>query len=343
MTDSNKTLTWIGALALIFAFGLAAGSAHGAEQPPSLRAAEGYQGERGDHRRHASAGSEVIEATPAPEKPARAQAAQSRACCSHYIYSGFTELFDDFDGDGYFTYLRINVDVDTHYFESDVYLKAFLRGSFGGWQRIYTSRVFTITGTSAYDDYEIETELLSGFAPDYYDVLVEVYEAGSGKLLVEYGALENASFGLRPLEDLNRDGAIVAPVVSSYGTSGGGSSSLLLIGFLATLTLWRRGLRFSRTKNTAGSVSGSRRLPLRRAPGSLRKSGQPTRGRRVKLPRCEPAWTASQCAAAAASGSGSSSDDRGRSRMGGRPAGGEGWARRRRATRPRCLTMPTGR
>lgn len=256
MTDSNKTLTWIGALALIFAFGLAAGSAHGAEQPPSLRAAEGYQGERGDHRRHASAGSEVIEATPAPEKPARAQAAQSRACCSHYIYSGFTELFDDFDGDGYFTYLRINVDIDTDYFESDVYLKAFLRGSYGGWHRIYTSHVFTINGTSAFDDYEIETELLSGFAPDYYDVLVEVYEAGSGKLLVEYGALENASFGLRPLEDLNRDGAIVAPVVSSYGTSGGGSSSLLLIGFLATLTLWRRGLRFSHTKNTAGSVSG---------------------------------------------------------------------------------------
>lgn len=237
--DTHKTLTWIGALAMIVLFGIAAGSAHAVETPRSLRAAEGFATDRDEDLRHDMSKAEVREAAQDATKVQRTVMAHSAGCCGHYVYSGFTELFDDIDRDGYFTYLRINVDVDTDYFESDVYLKAFLRGSYGDWHKIYTSNVFTINGTSSFDDYEIETELISGFSPDYYDVLVEVYEAHSGKLLVEYGALENSSFSLRPLEDINRDGAITRPIVDSYGSSGGGSTSWIALVLLSLLAVTR--------------------------------------------------------------------------------------------------------
>ncbi len=240
MNGTNKTLLKTIALACLVASG--AGASATAEQP-AVRAVSGFETERPAGERHDIDDAEVTVATektaaPAGDKPAGA-AAESASCCAHYVYSGYTELFDDWDYDGFHSFLRVNVDIDTDYFESDVYLEVYLRGSSGGWLRIYESEVFTIHGNSAFDDYEVESELVRGFKADYYDVLVEVYDAYSGDLVTSYGPLDDSSFALLPLEDVNRDVPIPTPVVSSHGSGGGALSAWGLL-LLAGMYVYRR-------------------------------------------------------------------------------------------------------
>lgn len=241
MTTTHKFLTWLGAAVLICAFSLAA--AAGTKDTAAVRATDGYASARPAAARRdlPEDGPETVSASAADAAKSTPQLkAEAATCCHHYIYDGFTEVFDDYDGDGFHTYLRISVDVDTDWGESDVYLEAYLRGTHGTWENIHSSRVFTVYGTSGFDDYEIETELVSGFPADYYDVLVEVYEARSGKLVAEFGPAQSPSFSLVPLEDVNRDGPFAPPIVSSYGSGGGGSASLLWLLFCAALGIVRR-------------------------------------------------------------------------------------------------------
>ncbi|NND59335.1 MAG: hypothetical protein HKN49_03625 [Gammaproteobacteria bacterium] len=248
--NNSKTSPYTQAAILVMA--LLAMPALAAETAQVL-ASSGFQSERAADGRHQDM--QIFDVVPRHEDKTdvaqtgkqSTQPAQTTYCCSHYIYDGYAELYDDLDYDGFYTYLRINIDIDTDHYESDIYIKAFLRNGVGAWNRIYTSNTFTIYGSSAFDDYEIETELVSGFPADYYELLVEVYDAYSGELLVEYGAIENASFSGLPLEDVNRDGAVTLPIVTSYGTSGGGSVSLLALAGILGLVLRRRVSRSATT------------------------------------------------------------------------------------------------
>ena len=138
-------------------------------------------------------------------------------------------MFDDLDGDGYYTYLRVNFDIDTDFFEADVYVRLFNRGSDGVWIEFYNSETFSIFGSSASDDYEVETELVAGYPPDDYDILIEVYDAFNGDLVVEYGPAESSELSLLPLEDISFDGDLPPPVSISHGGGGGGTLSYLML------------------------------------------------------------------------------------------------------------------
>lgn len=170
-----------------------------------------------------------------------AATAQNAYCCAFYIYSAQTDLFDDFDADGFYTYLRITMDIDTDYFDASIYLRVFLRGSDGIWDEIFESNVFSIYGNSGLDDYVVESELYSGFPPDYYDVLVEVYDAYTGALVLEHGPREAAAFSLLPMEDLAVDSRNLPPAANSTG--GGGSFGLLAAWLLLGLALWKSSVR----------------------------------------------------------------------------------------------------
>ena len=244
MNGTNKTLDRIGVLGLIFLVTATAGTATATAGQPMVRAVSGFESARTTDARSDLSDAAITVATPktAGETTGKSAtaAAETVTCCAHYVYSGYTELYDDFDDDGFYSFLRVNVDIDTDFVDSDLYVEVYLRGSTGGWLMIYESEVFTIHGTSAFDDYEVESELLSGFTPDYYDVLVEVYDAYSGDLVASHGPLENSAFALLPLEDVNRDGAIAPAVVASSGSSGGGSLSIAGLLLLAGLYLARR-------------------------------------------------------------------------------------------------------
>jgi len=156
-----------------------------------------------------------------------------------WIYDATTDLFTDRDGDGYFTFLRVRLDADTIFTRTWVYAEIYVSADGVAWEHLYSTQDFEITGTSPDDDYEVETELVSGYSTGQYDVLIELYDADTLELLDEYGPNESPEFELLPLEDSGRDGAVI--VLPPEDDGGGGAFSWLgVLGLLAALRLRRR-------------------------------------------------------------------------------------------------------
>jgi len=157
-----------------------------------------------------------------------------------WIYDATTDLFADRDSDGYYSYLRVQLDADTIYDETYVYAEIYVSADGTAWEHLYSTNDFAIWGSDPDDDYEVETELVSGYSTGLYDVLIELYDADTGELLDEYGPNESPLFSVVPLEDSTRDG-LVAPLPPVYDDGGGGAFSwLALAGLLSALTLRRR-------------------------------------------------------------------------------------------------------
>jgi hypothetical protein len=161
-----------------------------------------------------------------------------------WIYEATTDVFSDRDGDGYYRYLRVQLDADTIYDYSYVYAEIYLSADGTAWEHLYSTNDFAIWGSDPEDDYEVETELVSGYSTGLYDVLIELYDADTGELVDEYGPNESPEFSLVPLEDSGRDGAVIAPppIVHVHDGGGGAISWLGLAGLLGALALRRRPL-----------------------------------------------------------------------------------------------------
>ena len=159
-----------------------------------------------------------------------------------WIYDARTDLFGDADGDGYYRFLRVQLDADTIHTYAYVYAEIYLSADGTAWELLYSTQDFSIWGTDDDDDYEVETELVSGYSTGMYDVLVELYDADTGEFLDEFGPNESPLFSMVPLEDSGRDGIVVdsLPPVTIVEESGGGAVSWLgLSGLLGALALRR--------------------------------------------------------------------------------------------------------
>lgn len=185
------------------------------------------------------------EITVKPRVAAGGKGAQNlRAYGDSWIYDARTDIFADSDGDGYYRFLRVQFDADTIHSRSYVYAEIYVSADGTAWEHLYSTQDFSISGTDPDDDYEVETELVSGYSTGLYDVLVELYDADTGELLDEYGPNESSLFSLVPLEDAGRDGIVVEPppVVVVEESGGGAVSWLGLAGLLGVLALRRRRL-----------------------------------------------------------------------------------------------------
>jgi hypothetical protein len=91
------------------------------------------------------------------------------------IYSADVQLLSDLDFDGYHHALNVNFDIDVSNEGATVYVKLFLSRDGGPWSHYSTTDLFSIFSDDTGDEYEVETELLEGYPPGYYDILVEVY------------------------------------------------------------------------------------------------------------------------------------------------------------------------
>lgn len=214
--------------------------------PHVTKSAEGFERER-------DAGSfrdadELIESVTVARSRSRGNGKDGEASLAAvgagdvWFYDAYTELFDDFDGDGYYHYLRVRFDADTLYAEQWVYARLFLSADGVNWEEYHVTDDFLIEGSSPFDDYEVETELVSGFPPGQYDVLIELYDGDFGDYLTEFGPADSSAFSLLPLEDTGYDGG--EPVITVTGEHGGGGTSglitvaLLLAGAAARSRSW---------------------------------------------------------------------------------------------------------
>jgi hypothetical protein len=91
------------------------------------------------------------------------------------IYSADVQTLSDLDYDGYYHALNVNFDIDVSNEGATVYAKLFLSRDGGLWSHYNTTDLFNIYSDDSGDHYEVETELLEGYPPGYYDILIEVY------------------------------------------------------------------------------------------------------------------------------------------------------------------------
>ena len=144
-----------------------------------------------------------------------------------WFYDVDVTLFSDFDRDGYYFGIDLAFDADTNYAFADVYAVLYLSYEYGPWNEYAETADFTLFGTSGTDDYEVETELVSGYPSGSYDILIELYDADTNVFLASIGPEEAVELSLLPLEDSTRDsgGGGTQVVVNS----GGGSFGLLAL------------------------------------------------------------------------------------------------------------------
>jgi hypothetical protein len=166
--------------------------------------------------------------------------ASVQAAGDAYVYEATTDTFADRDADGYFRFLRVQLDVDSIFASDWVYAEIYLSADGNAWEHLYSTQDFEVFGSDPEDDYEVETELVSGYAAGLYDVLIELYDADTNELLDEYGPNESPEFSLLPLEDASRDGVVVQLPDNDYHGGGGAVSWLGLAGLIGALALRRR-------------------------------------------------------------------------------------------------------
>lgn len=153
------------------------------------------------------------------------------------IYEADVRLYSDLDGDGYHHAINVFFDVDVSVDSATVYARLYLSREGEPWKPYFTTDLFEIHGDDPADAYEVETELLEGYLPGYYAVLIEVYSLDHA-YMVSSAVLDYNSLGRDlMIEDLYRD----EPYVESssvyyeeevYYSSGGGSIATLLLFFL---------------------------------------------------------------------------------------------------------------
>ncbi|MBT8091673.1 MAG: choice-of-anchor H family protein [Gammaproteobacteria bacterium] len=150
-----------------------------------------------------------------------------------WFYDAWVELYSDADRDGYYTGIELNFDADTVYAAADVFAVVYLSYEYGPWNEYAETGIFTILDTSALDEYTIETDLVSGYPPGDYDILIELYDAYDGSLVAAIGPEDSSELAILPLEDVSYDSARGDTTQIVLNSGGGGSVGWMLILALA--------------------------------------------------------------------------------------------------------------
>ena len=150
-----------------------------------------------------------------------------------WFYAVDVELYSDQDRDGYYSNIDLLFDADTSYAVADVYAVLYLSYEGGDWEEYAVTEDFTLFGTSADDEYIVDTELVSGYARGSYDILIELYDTWDNSFVADVGPYDTSELGLLPLEDTIRDEATRGSTVVVNNGGGGASGWLLLLVLLA--------------------------------------------------------------------------------------------------------------
>lgn len=143
-----------------------------------------------------------------------------------WIFDAWVEFFHDEDRDGYFSHFSVEFDVDTEYHSAEVYARLYL-GKDEVFKEYHTSSNFNIFSDNSHDSFVVESELLNGFYPGEYEVLIEVYDAYSDELVAVFDGNDDADLYLLSLESKEYE-SVQRVVVLEHGGSVSLWSLLLL-------------------------------------------------------------------------------------------------------------------
>lgn len=143
-----------------------------------------------------------------------------------WIFDAWVEFHGDDDRDSYFNHFSVEFDVDTEYSSAEVYARLYL-GKNEIFKEYHTTSNFDIFSDTNNDSFVVESELLSGFSPDEYEVLIEVYDAYNDELVAVFDGNDDADLYLLSLESKNYEATQVV-VVREHGGSVSLWSLLLL-------------------------------------------------------------------------------------------------------------------
>ena len=160
-----------------------------------------------------------------------------------WFYNADVLLFNDHDEDGHFHGIDLLFDADTYYQAAEVYAVFYLSLEEGPWYEYSATENFTLYGSSGEDEFQIVTELVSGYPTGSYDLLIELFDGYNDAFLASYGPVDTSELAFIPLEDANRDVPYVPPpptnttvVVHDHG---GSFSSLSLLALFVMLFVRR--------------------------------------------------------------------------------------------------------
>ena len=236
----------------------AVGNAETSEEPRQSLTSEGTDIERGrvgdgkvSYNEHAPllvrepAASVATGGKPSDDPRQRTATIGVSANPDFWFYDVDVALFADADRDGYFWGIDLKFDADTSYGAADVFAVLYLSYEGGPWNEYAETEDITLFGTSAFDDYVVETELVSGYPTGEYDILIELYDAYDGSFLASIGPDDTSELSYLPLEDSTRDSSGNTQVVVNSG--GGSLGWLLLFSLLAVrMTLRPQAARLSK-------------------------------------------------------------------------------------------------
>lgn len=150
-----------------------------------------------------------------------------------WVYDAWVTLRHDPDYDNYYNEFEVTMDIDTSLSHADVYARLYL-GDGEVFREFHTTSVFHINSDSGFDEFVVSTELLQGFAPYDYDILIEIYDADYGTLEDSYDHENDADLSYIPLESVEYEYSESRVQVSVSREHGG---SLGIGALLASLSL----------------------------------------------------------------------------------------------------------
>lgn len=164
-----------------------------------------------------------------------------------WVYDAHTHLLRDYDHDNYYYVFNVTFDVDTMYSHADVYARLYL-GDGEIYREYHTTSVFHIDYTDGDDEFEVETELLSGYSSWDYDILIEIYDADTNLLVAVYDQLDDADLSYLPLESYDYEYRYVAAPPVAISREHGGSLGITWLMGVVLLIVYR-GWTVSRRKH----------------------------------------------------------------------------------------------
>lgn len=169
-----------------------------------------------------------VESSPAQQKHAikQAQPSLKRAIGElrsddpdFWIYDAFITLNVDEDFDGFYSNFSVEFDADTVFTNAGVYARLYLsRGSV--FEEFHTTSIFFIEGDSSQDGFVVDSELLSGFPPGDYELLIELYDSIDDALVATFDGTNDADLTFISLESktFEDDGTVI--IVEEGGSFG---------------------------------------------------------------------------------------------------------------------------